>query len=1286
MSFRARRIFLLGLWLGFALPPLMRATTADAAITTNIPTGIFDPEAGRPVFRDFRPTEYLGHPQVFDVLQGPQGFIFIGSQEGIIEFDGARWTHYPMPSAHVYELDQTPDGRIWAGGNDELGYFTPTATGERLYHSIVAKLPAAATPWGRTIHVKTWHDEVYFSGPRGFIRVRGDKVDFWPVNAGERATLHWDGHEMLAHISGRGLFAFADSGLKLFSEAAPLNRPGRFISTVLRDGRVLFLESFKGAFLLDATTREITPLTGLLTEIANKSRVNVALTLADGTVAIGTTGQGLLLATADLKQFRHFDRTTGLADNSILSLSGDNEGGLWLGYNSGAARLSLAGNVSVYDATNGPTPGTIDIWGRHEGRLYVGTYDGLYRLEPPEQPGFGAHFVRLNSRVQNIFGIESYDSELLVAGANGLYRISPDGHEVLLVPTPNNNPYVLVPSRRTPGRFYLCGGGGLTVVAHETTGWRIIGEKLELGDAHTAVLEADGTLWLATYNRGFWRVPDAESVTDWSQAKFEHFAEGHGLPDKIVWTTVSPGHDGTIFFTDKGSRRFDSATLTFRPEDRYTFPEAPAPLLSPTIVSGAQTWASAFRDSTLIAASALGRFKRGPDGRNQWKTASQDALQEIGFGGSAVMWVEPTPRGDVLWSRGYNNTVRIDLAAPEATVSDWPVLIRSLSAEGKRIALPESPENVVRVRYSREPILFDLAAPHHGALAGIRYQTRLVGFSDNWSAPSEIPRATYTNLEGGPFIFEARATDATGTTSSVARLKFAVAPPWQRSPEAKLTYLILFVGAVIGFLRWRLRASERERARLEALVAERTAELGVARDQAEAANRAKSTFLAHMSHELRTPLNGVIGYAQVLLKDSTLSATQRERVAIVHGSGTHLLHLINEVLDFSKIEAGRIERSDTAFHPGQLLREITSLHESAAVAKGLTFAVTLPAALPEFVSGDAQKLRQVLDNLISNAVKFTRHGRVEFALTRLGGDTWTFAITDTGVGLSPEDLAQLFQPFAQAASRPAGESGTGLGLVITRRLVQLLGGELTVESQPGRGSRFAFNVTLLPAVAPSGSSRSPVVVSGYEGPARRVLIVDDHPVNRTLLTELLAPLGFASEAFSTAEEALIALDRVAAFDIAFLDVKLPGIDGLELTRRLRARTASAAMPIVLTSASVLTFDAAAAAQAGSSDFLPKPFPDAQLIGLLTRLLGLTWRNTPTATPAEAVPEYSVLRPEIVQRLRVAADAGDVTALRAELAAARTQQPNASQMIDQLVKLAAAYQLERVRQLLRDMPS
>ncbi len=1251
------------------LGPLGRAESTP-------PAGLFHPEAGRPVIRDFRPTEYRGHPQVFGLSHGPRQFLYFANQEGIIEFDGARWTHHAMPSAQVYETATGPDGRIWAGGNDELGYFTKEAGGKLTYHSIRAQLPPEAKPWDRTTGLLIHQGVVHFACPRGFLRITGDRLEFFPITKDRRATLHLIGNEVVGHVTREGLYSFGQGKLVPIPGMEAIAVLGRMVSTVMADGRTLFCLQPAGAFIFDPATRQLAPFPGPVNDTTRAIRINDLLTLADGTVAVASAGQGLLLVSRDLKSFRRIDRTSGLADNSIISLAADHEGGLWLGYNSGLARLSFASNVTVFDATNGPTPGTIDSWGRHRDRLYAGTYDGLYRLEPPDDAARGARFVRINEQVAHIFGIESYQDQLLVLAGTGLHRVDPDTarHE-LLVPSGNNSGYVLVRSARIPGRFYIGGATGLTVVQHDATGWHKVGERLDLGDVHTATLEPDGTLWLATYNRGFWRVPGAEAVTDWSQAAFEQYHRGHGLPDKIVWTTVTPGHAGTVFFTDKGGRRFDAARKVFVPEDRYVFDDGVAPMLTPTVTSGADTWGSAFRESTLIATPPLGRFTPGAGGKFIWETASPEALQEIGFGGAAVMWVERTPQGSVFWARGYNNTVRLDLAAPQAAAAAWPVHVRALAAEGHAQGLPADPAQALKLAYSREPIVFDLAAPHFGALDGLKYQTRLVGFSDTWSEPADTPRFTYTNLEGGPFTFEARAIDSTGSVSAVAQLHFSVSPPWPRSASAFAVYGLLALGAVSAGVRWRLRAAERERQRLETLVTQRTGELAVARDDAQAANRAKSTFLAHMSHELRTPLNGVIGYAQVLLNDRTLAGTQRERAQIVHASGEHLLRLINEVLDFSKIEAGRTERNDALFVPVLLLRELATLHASAAATKGLRFATDLPANPDLRVTGDAQKLRQVLDNLLGNAIKFTRTGSVTLEAATTPDGAWRFAVRDTGVGLSAEDLAQLFQPFTQATHRPDA-GGTGLGLVITQRLVRLLGGELQVESEPGRGSCFHFTLPLPPASGSVAPFPPAGEITDYAGPRRRLLIVDDHEANRRLVADLLTPLGFACATVASAEEAL-ASPALATADLVLSDVRLPGMNGIELARRLHA--SRPALPVILSSASVLTFDHAAARAAGVPDFLPKPFAAAQLHDLLGRLLGLDWqRTTPTpAAPGAALPRNTR------RQLAELADSGDITAFRSALRDLRASLPACAMTLDELDNLAAGYQLERLRQALRD---
>ncbi|GAB1489527.1 hypothetical protein MASR2M8_19800 [Opitutaceae bacterium] len=1240
------------------------------------------PEAGLPIIRNYRPTEYRGHPQVFGIAVASNGLVYLGNQEGMIEFDGTSWRHHPAPSSNLYRILADPDGSLWVGGNDTFGHFVPTTAGEWRYDNLAADLPEEMKPFGRTRSVVRHGNATYFSSNRGIARWRDGRFHVWPMSV-PRVILQSIEDVLYINIAGVGLHRLEGETIIPVSTAEEFQRASQFIALPLPDGRLLWGIGANGFFTLaedGQLTRFETPVNALLDGV----EISAGLRLRDGTLAIGTVNRGLLLLSPDAQQVRQLDRRTGLGDNVIISLTEDQFGGLWMGFNSGAARADISGGVTVFDETNGPAHGTIDVWGRHEGRLYAGCYDGLYRLRPADpQTGRSASFERIVSDLTNIFGLCSYDGQFLVASREGLSRLNPDLTHERLVDTGTNAPFWMLRSKLRPNRFYLGGTNGLTVIEDTAQGWQKSAEILGLGDVHNLVEEPDGTVWMSTYSRGFWRLPNANAITDWTGVRPEHYHQSAGLPEGYVWTTVYEAPGGTAFCTDKGAVRFDAVTKRFVPEDRFTVNGRSDLKATPmALTSAGDVWTSIFTDSMITAAHPFGRFRRQADGRMEWLPAPAGAQQQIGFAGSAVIHIESTETGDVLWARGYNSTIRIELAQAEPDRTAWATLIRGFEGEGRNQSLAATASGrPARLNYSRSPVTFTYGAPRYASSDALRFQTMLVGFSDEWSPLSEVNQTSYTNLEGGPFTFRVRAVDAEGNVSEEAALTFSVAPPWPKSGAAYLVYTLGLMGAVLGFVRWRLRAGERKRQQLELIVAQRTAELAVAKDQAEDANRAKSLFLANMSHELRTPLNGIIGYSHVLMKEPDLSARNRERIQVVSTSGEHLLRMINEVLDFSKIEAGKLELRPTPFHFPQLLRDIAASLQPRAAAKGLQFVISTAPDLPEMFLGDAQKLRQVLDNLLSNAVKFTAHGEVELKITPASDGQLEFAIRDTGVGLSAADQARLFQPFQQAVDGRPPEPGTGLGLAISQRLVQLLGGTLAVDSTPDRGSRFHFTIPLESIDTPSVSTaESPIV--GYTGPRRRVLVVDDVAVNRNLLYDLLSPLGFEVTRVDSGEAALAILDSLKP-DLVILDLRMPGMNGLELTRQLRQRRGES-IRIILMSASVLTFNRDDAFAAGCDDFLPKPFRESDLIARIGTALNLRWTRDGSRPPFPSLSatagsnEAAVLpAPVVLAELLALTRRGDVRALRTRLAALKTDDPPSAPFTSSLDALASSYQMDRI---------
>mgnify|MGYP001065226209 CR=1 FL=1 len=409
---------------------------------------------------------------------------------------------------------------------------------------------------------------------------------------------------------------------------------------------------------------------------------------------------------------------------------------------------------------------------------------------------------------------------------------------------------------------------------------------------------------------------------------------------------------------------------------------------------------------------------------------------------------------------------------------------------------------------------------------------------------------------------------------------------------------------------------EHHRHHLEQLVDERTAELSRAKEAAETANRAKSVFLANMSHELRTPLNAILGYAQLMARDERIPAEDRKNLATINRAGGHLLSLINDVLEITRIEAGRTTVESHAFDLEATLVAVEEMTRIRAEAKGLALVVQRHGDLPAYVSGDAHHLRQVLINLLGNAVKYTDHGQVSLHIRTLDRDHIGFEVTDTGPGIASEDQKRIFHAFYQTAAGIAKGEGTGLGLTISREFVQLMGGKLAFESAPGGGSSFRFTLPLPPTTAPGQTERHGRVIGIEPGQATcRHLVVDDHPDNRDLVIQLLEGVGFEVYAAADGEKAVAAFEARRP-DIIWMDMRMPVMDGYEATRRIRALPGGDKVKIVALTASVFEEDRGAIIAAGCDEVVRKPIEEGHLFEVMARLLGLRFRYADGATAPE----------------------------------------------------------------------
>jgi PAS domain S-box-containing protein len=521
-------------------------------------------------------------------------------------------------------------------------------------------------------------------------------------------------------------------------------------------------------------------------------------------------------------------------------------------------------------------------------------------------------------------------------------------------------------------------------------------------------------------------------------------------------------------------------------------------------------------------------------------------------------------------------------------------------------------------------------------------------------------------------------------------------------------------GGVVAFRDiTRRKTDEREIRKLndelELRVVERTAQLESANRQlhdangqlseakadAEAANRAKSTFLSTMSHEIRTPMNAVLGYAQLMLRDPALGRDAKANLKIIGRSGEHLLALINDVLDMSKIEAGRTELNPATFNILQLLNDLAAMFRLRAEAKALRFEMLVDGESVPYVVADEGKVRQALINLLGNAVKFTQQGGIKMQVTlgqRQAGQLWLSAgVEDSGPGIADLEQRNLFEPFSQASHGRNTQGGTGLGLAISRQYARLMGGDITVSSKPGQGSIFRFEIPIGRAHAGAGIRTSALrrvvaIRTGQE--ATKILVVDDQLENRDWLTKLLTLVGFSVQSADDGEAAIRNWEEWNP-RLILMDMHMPVMDGLEATRRIKANPGGKETAIVALTASALDADRQAVARSGADDFLAKPCREDELLEKIRVLLNVAYDyeeiDQTDGQPAEGILALSAalgqLPKELIEELLNATLSGSKRSL--DQCILRVRETENSGSAQALQELADKYEYDALARLLEE---
>jgi signal transduction histidine kinase/DNA-binding NarL/FixJ family response regulator len=1278
--------------------PVLHIQAQDAAPPTT--TGL------EPVvhFTHITSDDGLAQNNIEAILQDSQGFMWIGTLAGLSRFDGYHFTTYEreinnpnsLRNNWIRDLYEDRQGMIWigteGGGVSRLDPRTNTFT-----HFLPDPRNPNTIAGDRVF--KIFEDSVghfWFTGPglTGINRwdPRTNTFTRYPANRNDPASFQgdavWDIHEDAAGnlwMAASTLLARYTPSSNSFAYFRLPNPQERRVAT-LEPGEAgtLWIGGTTGLYQFDPATAtfEPQPVLGGVEDIQATPAGLFWLATQNGLYEFDPL-------TKQIVRHATYDATwdKGLSDNSLRDVYLDREGVLWIGSNDAGIniydpRRSLFAHYrhNQQDSSSLSLGGINDLTVANGDRLWTAVGSTLDRIDT--RTGEITHFT-LPDGAGSILAVHEDQSGAVWVGTNNLRLFRLDQSQGEFIPFPlesqvtNPTPSKVITdfeedaqgvlwiavnhdglyglnADRTAVEFYQ------TPFAASTSPDAPIPPNAPRSPISDLYQDRAGMIWLATLN-GFHRF-DPVSRT-YSSFRANPAATG---PDSYMESLIEDAQ-GMIWLASRdGLIRFDPATQ----ESRY-FTQADG--LPTTYVLGIvpdaadNLWLSTKRGVSRFTPTT-GRFQNYSvlDGLQGTEFASrafaQTADGRIWFGGRDGLTVfDPSQ----IITNSYQ---------PSVILTDFRLANQSVIPGAESVlAQPISATQSLTLDYDQRVFSLEFSALSYASPTQIQYRYWLDGFEADWNeTTSERRFATYTDLPAGNYIFRVQATNDDGQWSAQeATLGITILPPWWEQPGFRLAVLAAFAGAIFAVYRWRVQRIAQRNAYLEREVLKQTAELRQrteelqaqerhlreARDAAESASRAKSIFLANMSHELRSPLNAILGFAQIIKRNSTLPQGVLKNIEIVLQSGEHLLALINQVLSLSKIESGQITLDDQDFDLHHLLDDIESMFVLKAEDKRLLLEFDQPTDLPRNLRADAVKLRQVLINLIGNALKFTVNGgvavRVKHEADAGQALRLRFEVEDTGPGIAAEEIPHLFENFVQTLTGRQSQEGTGLGLAISRRYVQLMGGELTVKSTVGRGTTFSFSIVCQAAPAaqsPHKDDEHTVIGLETGQPEYRILIVDDKWVNRQLLVELLQPLGFRVEEARDGQEA-VELARTFQPHLIWMDLRMPVMDGWEATRQIKALPNGQAMIVIALTASAFEEDRESVIAAGCHDFLRKPFRTDEILNLLSQYLGVRYQfrasGKPTAKPTQIETIKAALLglpSSLLDPLLEAAELGDITML------------------------------------------
>ena len=1155
---------------------------------------------GTPLLSNFKPKDYNGGTQNWALAQDQRGLMYVGNNVGIMQYDGANWRMIPTRNKSVVRsLAVAENGRIYVGSKGEIGYIDPTLPAKQQYVSLLSAIPSQYRQFQDVRQTFVATDGIYFVSRDHIFR-------YQPDNTAQAAIKVWTSRTTFLkafQVHGKLLVKEQNSGLLELQRGDFSLVPG---SEALADINLFMLEQFDHDTLLvgsregdlyQFSQQQLIRWHTSIDRALRDSRIYSGLRLFNGDYAIATSQNGLFIIGTDGKLKSHINKAYGLVDQNIRALFQDHQQGLWLAMDHGLSRIDLSAAMSHYNSAHG-LHGNVLALHQHNARLYAGTSLGLFRSNQDNQ------FEQVAGLQKQTWDFLSLPDSLLVANSEGVYSLTEQ--QATLVRSSDLASKVLYRSIKHPERVFIGLQNGLASMRRRSGDWLDEGQIDGVSGNLNSLLETpDGELWMGSLAHGLYRLtfpnawPDARTP-----AIIEQFSKNNGLPSDNR-NTVHWHQDQLLVATVAGFYRFDAQQQRFYPDAALSaaFTGLQPWVRYPRVDNNNNLWLLTWDNQT--GSRQAGVLQPDDSGAFHWQTSALQPLLDIPLDTLLI------DQRNIAWLGGAEGIFRFAINEHRNLPAKQPLLRRVRALHGTVFYQGGDLPNRLDLPSEQNQLRFEYASPNYSHLQIAQFQVKLQGLDDDWSDWSEELYRDYTNLPYGHYQFLLRSRDQQGNLLYATPLQLHIATPWYASTTLWLIYVVVLALAIYLLLKWRTWHLLKDKQRLTMLVQQHTGhlqhtmqQLELAKQSAEAATQAKSEFLANMSHELRTPLNAVLGFAE-LAQQTSDPQQQNNYVGKIRAAGKILLSIINDILDFSKIEAGKLELECQPFSLRTALNQVCDMFSAQLAQKKLAFSLQLVEPLPDSFSGDSLRISQVLINLLSNAIKFTEQGKVTLTVSSECTAEYCqlhFVIADTGIGISEAQQQRLFSAFDQGDSSVSRKyGGTGLGLTICQRLLNLMQSQLQVESQHGHGSSFSFSINLPQASLPALTSQTAAAPDNPQANGHKILLVEDNYFNQALAQIILQKLGYQVLTATDGAHALSLLKQHKV-TLVLMDIEMPGINGYDTTRQIRQLSGLQQLPVIAMTAHHSQVTRQRCLAAGMNDLLVKPIDATALAQLLTQWL------------------------------------------------------------------------------------